>query len=161
MFEQTKDALSPEGRELAEQAKAKHEAIPLEQLAKSFVHGDIIKSNVIVGDDGELYVIDFACANTYPKVQEIAVMAANLMFDEKQAIGSSLKERVAKVLEHYITAGGELNEADKEYTLDYAIAGAAMEYMGSVHERLKGDESEEIDYWERQGLISLQEALSR
>ena len=43
--------------------------------------------------------------------------------------------------------------------MNYALPGAAMEYMGSVNERIVGDTSKEIQYWEKLGLDTLREAL--
>lgn len=78
MFDKVKDHLTDEGRRLVEGAFDHYERIPLDELPKCYVHGDLIKTNLIKGDDGKIYVIDFSVANTYPRIQELAVMAANL-----------------------------------------------------------------------------------
>lgn len=89
MFDQTKDHLNAEGIELVTKAFEYFKAIPHNNSPICLVHGDLIKTNLIVGNDGKIYVIDFSVTSTYPRVQEIAVMAANLMFDEKEG-GNSL-----------------------------------------------------------------------
>lgn len=48
----------------------------------------------------------------------------------------------------------------KKLASEKEITSAAMEYMGSVNERVAGDTSDEIAYWERLGLSGLREALS-
>lgn len=160
MFEKTNDHLSDEGRMLVEKAFAYFDVIPFDQLPKCFVHGDLIKTNLIKGDDDKIYVVDFSVANTYPRIQELAVMAANLLFDEKNESTKPLKDRVKMVVEAYEVAGGTLTDLEKENVFNYALPGAAMEYMGSVNERVVGDTSDEIVYWEKLGLNSLREALA-
>lgn len=160
MFEKVKDDLSEEGSQLVRKAFDFFDMIPFDELPKCFVHGDLTKANTIRGDDGKVYVIDFAVANVYPRIQELAVMAANLLFDEKAGRSASLKERCVTITEAYEYAGGELTELEKQNLFNYALPAAAMEYMGSVNERIIGDDSNEILYWEKLGLESLREALS-
>lgn len=159
MFEKTRNHLSVEGLALVQKAFEYYDKIPLNELPTCFVHGDLIKTNIILGDDGKIYVIDFAVSNIYPRIQELAVMAANLMFDEKSSEGLSLRRRVDTVTESYLAAGGRLTQLEKDNVFNYALPGAAMEYMGSVNERVVGDTSPEIEYWEKLGLENLREAL--
>lgn len=159
MFDKVKDYLTDEGRKLVEGAFAHYERIPLDELPMCYVHGDLIKTNLIKGDDGKIYVIDFSVANTYPRIQELAVMAANLLFDEKSGSTKPLAERVYTVIAAYLSAGGALTSLEKEHVFNYALLAAAMEYMGSVNERIIGDTSDEIAYWEKLGLNGLREAL--
>ncbi len=41
-----------------------------------------VEGNTIKGDDGKIYIIDFSVANWYPRIQELAVMAANLLHEK-------------------------------------------------------------------------------
>ncbi len=160
MFERTREYLSDEGRRLVETAFERYNNIPLDMLPKAFVHGDLIKTNILVDTKDDVYVIDFSVANTYPRIQEIAVMAANLMFDEKHGITAPLRERVDKLVAMYEAAGGDLTDIEKQYVFDYALPGCAMEYMGSVNERIATGETDEIMYWEKLGFEGLKEALA-
>jgi Ser/Thr protein kinase RdoA (MazF antagonist) len=156
MYDKTKQHLSEEGDRLVNKAFERYDSIPLDELPKCFVHGDIIKTNVVMGDDGKAYIIDFAVSNTYPRIQELAVMSANLMFDGK----TPLRERVDSITGLYLKEGGNLTDAEKNHVFDYALPGAAMEYMGSVWEKdVNGDTSEEIEYWAQLGLEGLREAI--
>ena len=159
MYEKTRDHLSAEGLNLVEKAFEIYDSIPLSDLPKCFVHGDLIKTNIILGEDKKIYVLDFAVSNVYPRIQELAVMAANLMFDDKAESNRSLKDRTNLILEAYTAAGGELTQIEVDNIMNYALPGAAMEYMGSVNERVVGDTSKEIQYWEKLGFDSLREAL--
>lgn len=159
MYEKVKNDLSVEGLELVEKAFEYFDVIPFDKLPQCFVHGDLTKANTIRGNDEKVYIIDFAVSNVYPRIQELAVMAANLLFDEKSGTSASLKERCASVIDAYEAAGGQLTEIEKQNVFNYALPAAAMEYMGSVNERIVGDDSDEILYWEKLGFESLREAL--
>lgn len=159
MYEKTKGHLSAEGLRLVQKAFKLYDSIPLNDLPQCFVHGDLIKTNLILGVDNKIYVLDFAVSNVYPRVQELAVMAANLMFDEKAESTMPLKDRTILVMDTYTAAGGELTQIEADNIMNYALPGAAMEYMGSVNERIVGDTSKEIQYWEKLGLDTLREAL--
>lgn len=106
MFDKVKNHLTVEGRKLVEGAFAHYERIPLDELPKCYVHGDLIKTNLIKGEDGKIYVIDFSVANTYPRIQELAVMAANLLFDEKNGNTKSLTERVSTIIAFLLVSAG-------------------------------------------------------
>jgi len=46
----------------------------INKLPHCFVHGDILRTNVIKTDEGKLYIIDFAVSNYYPRIIELAVL---------------------------------------------------------------------------------------
>lgn len=144
MYDKVKQYVSADMVFALEKAVRRYDAINTAKLTKCFVHGDIIKSNVIMSADGKPYIIDFSVANVYPRVQEVAVMAANLMADET----TELSARVENCLRACMNAGGELDSYEQSVAYDYALAGVAMEYMGSIYERVYNDEDgEEVDYW--------------
>jgi len=157
MYDQVEPFMDDEGKELTKKVLELYKKLPVAELPKAFVHGDIIKTNTLLGDDGKIYIIDFAVSNIYPRVQEIAVMAANLTFDGK----TTLQDRLEKVRIAYEQAGGELTPIERSSLYDFALAATAMEYMGSYYEKhISGETSEEIDYWAKLGREGLREALA-
>ncbi len=52
-----------------EQAMARYAEILVDDLPHTFVHGDFTKANVLNGDDGKVYILDFSVANWYPRIQ--------------------------------------------------------------------------------------------
>jgi len=54
--------------------------INLKKFPHCFVHGDIIKTNVIKDKNNKLWIIDFSVANYYPRIQELAVLACDFLF---------------------------------------------------------------------------------
>src|SRR3990167_7063243 len=132
--------------------------IPANDLPHCFVHGDFTKANVMKGRDGKIYVLDFSVANWYPRIQELAVIAANLMHEESDS--QSLRERTARVIEIYDKLN-PLTEDEKKHLYAYALAGVAMEFMGGHQEKfIKGNATEETEYWLNLGRSGLRRELS-
>jgi|GEM_PF-339545 len=158
MYARVKDFTETSDRDLIEKAIGRYERIPIERLPHCFVHGDLSKANTIKGDDGKIYVLDFSVANRYPRIQEIAVMAANLFLDQSHPV--SLKSRCEYALETY----GHINlliDDEKRYLYDYALAGAAMELMGPLQEKyLHNNATPETDYRLEVGRRGLRDEFS-
>lgn len=57
--------------------------IDLNKLPHSFVHGDIISSNVIKDKNNKLWIIDFAVSNYLPRIVDLVVTGCNLCLDYK------------------------------------------------------------------------------
>lgn len=158
MYERVKQYVEPDDLKLVDQAKQRYEAIPIGDLPHAFVHGDIIKTNLVKADAGGLYVIDFSVANWYPRIQELAVIAANLLHEEG---GASLQERCDQVAEEY-GQFNPLSDIERKHLYDYALAGVAMEFLGSHQERyINGDDSSETDFWFNLGREGLRSALAQ
>jgi Ser/Thr protein kinase RdoA (MazF antagonist) len=157
MHDRVKQLLEPEDLALVEQVVTRYEAIPADNLPHAFVHGDIIKTNVLKGDDDKVYILDFSVANWYPRIQELAVMASSLLHDEG---GFDLKKRCDIVADEY-SQFDPLTEAEKQHLPAYALAGVAMELMGAHQEKfINGIDNEENEYWLRLGREGLRRAFS-
>lgn len=66
--------LSDEDRGLLESLYNNFSSYDIGKLPHCFVHGDILKTNVMKTDEGKLYIIDFAVSNYYPRIIELAVL---------------------------------------------------------------------------------------
>jgi Ser/Thr protein kinase RdoA (MazF antagonist) len=157
MFDKVKQFIEPDDLALAEQAMTQYEAIPVDELPHAFVHGDFTKTNVIKGKDGKIYIIDFSVANWYPRVQELAVIAANLLHDGDDM---SLTDRCQLVADDY-SEFSPLNEDERRYLPSYALAGVAMEFMGAHQEKfINGNDTDETEYWLDLGREGLRKELN-
>lgn len=56
-------------------------SLETDKLPHCFVHGDITKTNIIKNKTGEVFIIDFAVANWYPRIQELAVLLCDLFYN--------------------------------------------------------------------------------
>lgn len=154
MYEKTRDTVPQENKKLVEHAIELYKQTPIDQLPVCFVHGDIIKSNVIIGESGDPFIVDFSCANKYPRVQELAVICANLLNGD----GLSVRERNEKVIAMYKECGGELEEIEVKWLYNYTAGAIAMEYLGCLAEVMEsGEDNEEISYWRELGLAGLKD----
>lgn len=158
-FEKVQTFLQPEDRVLVENVLSQYAEIPVHSLPHCFVHGDFTRANVLKGDDGKMYILDFSVANWYPRIQEIAVIAANLLYDTKQP--SPLHERIELVIGPY-NAFQPLTTEERQSLYPYALAGVAMELLGAHQEKyLNGNDSKETDFWLNLGRDGLREELAR
>lgn len=158
LFDKTKQFVLPEDLPMVEKVLEKFKAIPIESLPHSFVHGDFTKANVLKADNGEIYILDFSVANWYPRIQDLAVIAANLMHDENNSM--PLRERVELVGREY-SEFTELTEEERKWLYDYALAGVAMEFLGAHQEKyINGNDTEETNYWLKLGREGLRSELS-
>jgi len=154
-YQRVIEHLDPDDAVLANQAFAIVQDIPRDALPHALVHGDLTKANVVLTPSGSPVVIDLAAANVYPRVQELAVMAANLLHDGE----TPLRERVGRVVAAY-EQSSPLTAVEHEAVQAYALGAASMEMLASfelIH--LRGDDSDETRYWLELGRSSLREAI--
>jgi len=145
MFEKVKQFIQPDDLKLVEQAMARFAEIPVEDLPHCFVHGDFTKANVLKDKEGKIYILDFSVANWYPRIQELAVITANLLHEETDSV--SLRDKAELVANQYDKLN-PLTAEEKQYLYPYAVAGVAMEFMGAHQEKyINGNDTEETDYW--------------
>jgi Ser/Thr protein kinase RdoA (MazF antagonist) len=145
MFDKVKKFVNQDDAELVEHVISKFAEVSENGLPKCFVHGDFTKANVLIGDDGKIYILDFSVSNWYPRIQELAVVCANLLYDNNNPV--SLNNRVEFVLSEYDKLS-PLSEEEKNNLYVYSLAGVAMEFIGAHLEKfIKGNDSEETEYW--------------
>ena len=145
MYEKVKKFIQPGDLKLVQQAMTKYAEIPVDNLPHCFVHGDFTKSNVMKGNDGKIYILDFSVSNWYPRIQELAVIVANLLHKENDSL--SLRDKAKLVLDDYDTLNS-LTVEEKHHLHAYALAGVAMEFIGAHQEKfIKGNDTEETEYW--------------
>jgi Ser/Thr protein kinase RdoA (MazF antagonist) len=158
MYERVRAYIELVDIKLIEKAIDRYNQIPVDRLPHCFVHGDFSKANAIKGDDGKIYILDFSVANWYPRIQEIAVIAANLFQDKNHS--STLRERCAFVADAYDKIN-PLTAEEKQYLYDYARGGSAMELMGPLQEKyLHGNKMPETEYRIEVGRSGLRDAFA-
>ena len=148
-FKKKKNSLNEEDLKLIEPLVEKFKELEMDKLPYCFVHGDIISTNVMKDSDDKLWIIDFSVSNYYPRIQELAVLACNLFFDEKSKEES--KENFRIMLEEY-QKKVELTQKELDLLEIYIQFAHAMHLLSGNFEKFeKGNESSENDYWINQG----------
>jgi Ser/Thr protein kinase RdoA (MazF antagonist) len=83
-YENIKNKLSAEDKKNIEPIYEEFKKSEIKSLPRCFVHGDIIDTNVIKEkNSGNLYILDFAVSNIYPRIQELAILLCDILFDYK------------------------------------------------------------------------------
>jgi len=134
--------LDGEQRRLVDRAVASVTATDWQALPEALIHADLTAGNVLVGPAGEITILDFALANRWPRLQELAVIAASLLHGSPGTIA----QRMEKVAGMYSTVAAVPLTAAEEAALDaFGQGAAAMELLGGLNQWLQGNRGPETD----------------
>ncbi|HEX4833595.1 MAG TPA: phosphotransferase [Trebonia sp.] len=134
--------LDPEQRGLVDAAVAELGDVRTGDLPHALIHADLTAGNVLLGPGGQVTILDFALANWWPRLQELAVIAASLMHGSP----GSLPERMAAVAGRYsAVAATPLTAAELAALDSFGRWAAAMELLGGLNMWLQGSRGPETD----------------
>jgi Ser/Thr protein kinase RdoA (MazF antagonist) len=139
---QVGDLLDPVQRPLVGDAVAAMAAVDFWSLPVTLIHADLTAGNVLLGPGGELTILDFALANRWPRLQELAVIAASLMHGSP----GTLPTRLDAVARLYSAASpAPLTPAEETALPAFGRAAAAMELLGGLNQWRQGNRGPETD----------------
>jgi Ser/Thr protein kinase RdoA (MazF antagonist) len=139
---QVGDLLDPRQRRLVDGAITEMARVDFWSLPVTLIHADLTAGNVLLGPDGEVTVLDFALANRWPRLQELAVIAASLM----HGAPGTLPARLDAVARMYSAAGASpLTPAEEAALPAFGRAAAAMELLGGLNQWRQGNRGPETD----------------
>jgi len=139
---QVGDLLDASQRHLVNDAISAMAAAGFWSLPVTLIHADLTAGNVLLGPDGELTVLDFALANRWPRLQELAVIAASLMHGSP----GTLPARLDAVARMYSAAAPAPLTPEEEAALPaFGRAAAAMELLGGLNQWRLGNRGPETD----------------
>lgn len=145
-------------RQAVEYTLSAFDAIDIESLPTSFIHGDIISTNVIRDPANALWLLDFSVAGTYPRVQEIAVLASDLLFDPRSPRNSANLIEQALI---EIERESPLNPHEKHALPTYILAAHAVHILNAGYEKyMNGNTSSENEYFLERGRQGLRQAAA-
>ncbi len=158
LYEEVKNNINGHDLEMVQWAIAELNKINTASLKYCFVHGDLIKTNILTGND-QICIVDFSVANWYPRIQELSILAANLLFDVNNA--TTLKERLSRVMNEY-SKYDLLTKEELISLYPYSVAAITMEFLGAYREKfIKGNDDDETNYWLELGRNSLKAEYSQ
>lgn len=153
-FEKKKGHLNTEDLRLIEPLLKIYDSLSIETLPHCLVHGDIIRTNVMKRKDGQVFIIDFAVANYYPRLQELAVLLCDFCFDPNDP--QNLKQRHDLVLSEYQKAI-PLRADEITKLPNYLKLAHAMHLMNASYEKtVNNNAPPENEYFLNIGRIGLQ-----
>jgi len=145
--------LTEEDQKLIKPLITKFRKLDLEVLPHCFVHGDLIKTNIMRDKSDHLYILDFSVANFYPRIQEIAVLMCDVFFNigELENYGKLYKQTVDEY-QKYIS----LEKIELETLPLYSQVAHAMHLLGTTYEkRVNNNQTKENEYFLDLGRVGL------
>jgi len=153
-YEKKGECLLPEDSKKIKSLMQIYKDMKVESLPHSFVHGDLISTNVMKDKDGKIWLVDFSVSNYYPRIQELAVMACNILFDEKNKENSERNLKTA--LDEY-QKQIKLTPKELEVLPNYIKLAHAMHILGANYEKVvENNGSDENRYWYNCGKVGLE-----
>ncbi len=154
-YKQKGKYLLPEDSKLVNPLVKSFKEMKIEELPHCFVHGDLIATNIMKDKNNKLWIVDFAVSNYYPRIQELAVMACNILFDENSKENSEKNLKLA--LSEYQKLIS-LTSRELEILPTYVKFAHAMHIIRANYEKVaEKNYSEENEYWLNQGRIGLRD----
>lgn len=122
-----------------------------------FIHSDIIRANVMKSKRGKLFIIDFAVADFYPRIQELAVILSDLLFKENQS-GEPQKSYQAFLAEYQRYT--PLTKLEIKYLPLFTQCAHAINIINpSYYKVVDKNYSSENEYWINRGRAGLELSL--
>ena len=150
-FDKWRDSFSSEDLSMVAPVIQAYRALDIQSLPHSFVHGDLIRTNVMPTANG-LYVFDFAVANQYPRIQELAVLLCDMLFvpdDEEES--KRLYDLAVREYQKHI----KLTDQEIETLPLFVKAAHTMHIVGATRENEQGQGDEENEFWWNLGRAGL------
>ncbi len=145
--------LNKDDKKLVEPMVEVYISLSIDNLPHCFVHGDIIKTNVMRSIKSEIYILDFAVSNHYPRIQELAVILCDLFFNPKNPseFYQNYKLTISEYQKYIPLTHDELKKLPK-----YVKLAHAMHLLLANYEKIvKRSRSSENEYFLRKGRIGL------
>jgi Ser/Thr protein kinase RdoA (MazF antagonist) len=147
-YEKKKLYLEKQDKENIEKILTEFDKVDFNNFKYCYIHGDIIKANLIPDKTGNLYVIDFSVFNYLPRIIEIAViLLGNCLTTERK----TTVERINYFLKRY----NELNKLEKIEIKSLPIFIKALASMFIVQtsyiKKTTANDYVENEYWLSEG----------
>jgi Ser/Thr protein kinase RdoA (MazF antagonist) len=156
MAAQTGNLLDAGQHRLVNRAIEQASQIDRQALPTALIHADLTKGNILTGPAG-VTILDFAVANRLPRVQELAVIAANLTHGSPEP----LPARIETIATMYSAAAPvPLTPAEHDALRAFGPAAAAMELLGALAEWQRGNRGAETGYLISLGTAGLRDYLT-
>lgn len=147
-YEKVKEKLDDNNHKIIKPLVELFPKLEIENLPHCFVHGDIISTNVMRSKEGGLYIIDFAVANWYPRIQELAVLLCDLLFIPDKDIFQKNYDLALTEYQKII----KLEDIELKTLPTYIKLAHAMHIVPSTREKLLNNNTlPENEFWLKSG----------
>ena len=130
--------------------------VDFSKLKKTYIHGDIIKSNLILDKSNKIWVIDFSVLNYLPRVIELAVAMFGICLtdDRKRSI-----DNINDLLNEYIKYN-KLDEYEIQVLPIIFNLISAMNVLQTAYIKNTDETFEENEHWLSEGIKGIKLNLS-
>lgn len=151
-FEKKEKYLSKENLKLIKPIYEKFKKFNYEMLPKSYVHGDMLSTNLMKDSKGKIWLIDFSVSNYTARINEIIVIC-----DDVALITGNKKEserRIKKAFELWCDKVNAIPFEKVSFQILFDVANA-INVMNASYEKYTGNSSEETEMHLNAGLFGL------
>lgn len=147
-----------EDKPLIDKAYKAFKSCDFSKLTYGFVHGDIIETNVMRDNNGNLYFIDFSVSNYLPRIVDMAVTICDLCLDLEDIETSKL--RAKRFVDSYEKTS-PLSNYEKECLRKFIVCHQAITILETIREKkIEHNNSEENELFLQKGKQGLRIALN-
>ena len=144
-LEKKRQFLDPDDLQLLEPLLERFQNLSIETLPHCFAHGDMIRNNVIKDKDNNIWIVDFSVSNYYPRIQELAVLACDVLFSKDNKIES--EQNLKDALKEYQKAI-KLTARELASLPTYVKLAHAMHILCATYEKkVNKNDSKENEYF--------------
>jgi Ser/Thr protein kinase RdoA (MazF antagonist) len=155
-YKEKSKKLSEEDLSLINPLVKEFKDIEIKKLPHCFVHGDIITTNVIKDNKNKLLIIDFSCSNYAPRIQELAVLTCDMLFDKNREISQKNLEIALKEYQKIIP----LTEKELKALPIYIRLAHAMHVLRAGYEKVVNkNNTPENEHFLVSGRMGLEQTL--
>ena len=150
-FTKKHDSLSNVDYPLVHKIVTNFSKLDITELMHSYIHGDMIKANLLLDEKNNMHVIDFSGFNYLPRIVEVTAIICGLcLTDDKETTIEKINFFISEYNKHY-----HLNQKELENLPLFINALAAMYVIQSSFIRSNGGDYTENDYWYNEGIKCL------
>ena len=151
-FEKKKKYLEEKYLKIVEPIYKKFKEFDYEKLPKSFVHGDMMSTNVMLDKNDDIWVIDFSVSNYTARLNEILVICDDiaLILDNK----AESESRVKASFDEWCKKVNATEFEIQSFQLLYDVANA-INVLNPIYELNTGNNSDETLMHLNSGLFAL------
>lgn len=150
-FNKKKDSLSEEDYEIVSKVVEDFSKVDMSSFKHSYIHGDMIKANLILDDSNKIHVIDFSAFNYLPRIIEVTAILLGLCLTNQ-------RDSTIELMNYFINEYNSYNQLEKNEIdiLPLMIkALASMYVIQSSFIRSNSGDYTENDYWYSEGVKCL------
>ncbi|MDE5539786.1 MAG: hypothetical protein K2J20_04800, partial [Bacilli bacterium] len=147
-YEKKKYCLDYKEKEIIEPIIENFKSIEFDKMKYSYIHGDIIKANLILDSMNKIHIIDFSAFNYLPRIVEISAILLGLCLTNSR---DTTINKINKFLSYYNSYNAlDENEINNLPLILKALA--AMYIIQTRYIKVNSGDYLENDYWLAEGI---------